>query len=242
MGNCTQNCGGWNELELQDSSKGAKLGCKFKAGYGEPYPSSCDDGSNQQGSNDFSSIAGARYFSNNFLTPDHTGINAEDCWENHCKDNCACMAAFWESKSNGSCFLIQGPVATIIFNASATKDEFMGYLKFMENATPPSLTKPIEIGVSVGVFVLIIAVFVGGGYVHRRRRLQARRREDYEIEKELLGDSILGSTIHMEGDARIHVWLLGPARGRWFRQCLPRSYGRWHAHSREATHRWKSPG
>ena len=142
-------------------------------------------------------IAGASYFSNAFLPPDHTGIEAQDCWENHCLDNCACTAAFWESKLNGSCFLVQGPVATIIFNASATK-EFIGYLKFIvvpDTSSPstPLLTKPIAIGVSLGVFVLIIAMFVCGVYVHRRRRLQARRLEDYEIEKELLGDSLLGA-------------------------------------------------
>ena len=97
-------------------------------------------------------------------------------------------------RPNGSrCFLIQGPVATIIFNASATKDEFMGYLKFMENATKPSLTKPIAIRVSLGVFVLIIVVFMGVGYVHRIQRLKARQLEDYEIENELLGVSLLGS-------------------------------------------------
>ena len=194
--NCTQNCGGSNELELQDSND-AKLGCKFNAGHGkwEPYPSSCGHGSNHKKPN-ASIIAGASYFSNAFFTPNHKGIDAKDCWENHCKDNCACTAAFWESKSNGSCFLIQGPVATIIFNASATKDEFMGYLKFMEDPDTSSPTTSranhILIGVSLGVFVLVIAVFVGGVYVQRRRRLQARKLEDYEIEKEVLGDSLLG--------------------------------------------------
>ena len=196
--NCTQNCGGSNELELQDSNKNAKYGCKFKEADGkwEPYPSSCGHGSNHKKPN-ASIIAGASYFSNAFFTPNHKGIDAKDCWENHCKDNCACTAAFWESKSNGSCFLIQGPVATIIFNASAAKEDFVGYLKFMEDPDTSSPTTSranhILIGVSLGVFVLVIAVFVGGVYVQRRRRLQARKLEDYEIEKELLGDSLLGS-------------------------------------------------
>ena len=194
--NCTQNCGGSNDLELQDSKKNAKLGCKFKEGDGrwEPSPSSsCSDGSTKHKEPNASIIAGATYFSNSLLAPNLTGIDAQACWENHCNDDCACTAAFWESKSNGSCFLIHGPVATIIFNASATKDDFVGYLKFMENATKPSLSKPIAIGVSLGFFVLILAVFVGGGYIHRRRRLKARELEDYEIENELLGLSLLGS-------------------------------------------------
>ena len=85
------------------------------------------------------------------------------------------------------------PVATIIFNGAATKDEFIGYLKFMENATPRRPTLATVIGVSFGLFVLIIAVLVGGGYMHRRRRLKARQLEDYEIENELLGVSLLDS-------------------------------------------------
>ena len=197
--NCTQNCGGSNELELQDSNKDAKLGCKFKAGDGkwEPYPSDCGLMGSNHKKPIASIIVGACYFSNAFLTPNHTGIDAQVCWQKHCLDNCACTAAFWEAKSNGSCFLIQGPVATIIFNASATKEEFIGYLKFMEDpdtsSPTTSIANHIAVGVSLGVFVLVIAVFVGGVYVRKRRRLQARRLEDYEIEKELLGDSLLGA-------------------------------------------------
>ena len=183
IGNCTQNCGGSNELELQDSNNNATLGCKFKASNGkwEPDPDFCGDGSTNYKKPNASIIAGATYFSNAFLPPDHTGIDAQVCWQNHCKDNCTCTAAFWESKANGSgsCFLIHGPVATIILNASATKEEFIGYLKFMEDPDTSSPTTPIEIGVSLGVFVLVIAVVVCGVYVRKRRRLQARKREDY---------------------------------------------------------------
>ena len=181
--NCTQNCGGSNELELQDSNNNAKSGCKFKEGDGkwEPYPSACGLMGSKHKKPNASIIAGATYFSNAFLPPDHTGIDAQVCWQNHCKDNCTCTAAFWESKANGSgsCFLIHGPVATIILNASATKEEFIGYLKFMEDPNTSSPTTPIEIGVSLGVFVLVIAVVVCGVYVRKRRRLQARKREDY---------------------------------------------------------------
>ena len=238
--NCTQNCGGSNELELQDSNNNnAKLGCKFKEGDGkwEPYPSSsCGHGSNLKKPN-ASIIAGASYFSNAFLTPNHTGIDAQDCWDNHCKDNCACTAAFWEAKSNGSCFLIQGPVATIIFNASATKDDLVGYLKFMEDPPPPSPStrrQHIEIEISVGIIVLIIAVLVGGGYVHRRRRLQAKRLVDCEIEKELLGDSLLGSKPRRFTWKEMHEYTCGfsdPLGGGGFGNVF-----------RKATHRWKSTG
>ena len=67
---CTQNRGGSNELELQDSSKNAKLGCKFKAGDGrwEPYPSSsCGEGATNDKKPNASIIAGVSYFSNAFL-------------------------------------------------------------------------------------------------------------------------------------------------------------------------------
>ena len=79
----------------------------------------------------------------------------------------------------------------------------------MENATPRRPTLATVIGVSFGLFVLIIAVLVGGGYMHRRRRLKARQLEDYEIENELLGVSLLGSKPRRFTRKEMHEYTCG---------------------------------
>ena len=188
--NCSSDCGGSNIFVLQDPTN-PKSGCKLKddSKLMEPNDSTLNYSTN------FSVIHGAHYFSNAFRSPDQGSISPENCRES-CKNNCSCTAAFWESSSSsaGSCFLIQGPVATIVVvNASASK-EFQGFLKLIDISTPSSPPSPfIRIGVLVLGVITVMAILVAG-YLCRRRRLEAKKLEDHNgMEAELLGASLQGS-------------------------------------------------
>mgnify|MGYP002775682001 FL=1 len=193
--NCSSDCGGSHIFVLQDPTN-PKSGCKLKddSKLMEPNSTTLSDATLCHSKN-FSVIHGAHYFSNAFRSPDQSSSSAENCRES-CKASGSCTAAFWESSSSsaGSCFLIQGPVATIVVvNASASK-EFQGFLKLIDISTPsspPSLF--IRIGIPVLGIITVMAILVAG-YVYRRRRLQAKKLEAHnDMEAALLGASLEGS-------------------------------------------------
>ena len=173
---------------LQDPTN-PKSSCKLKddSKLMEPNDSTLNYSTN------FSVIHGAHYFSNAFRSPDQGSISPENCRES-CKNNCSCTAAFWQSSSGGSCFLIQGLVATIIVVNASASEEFQGFLKLIDISTPsspPSLF--IRIGAAVLGIITVMAILVAG-YLCRRRRLEAKKLEDHNgMEAELLGASLQGS-------------------------------------------------
>jgi serine/threonine protein kinase len=177
------------------ASSNSKLGCRFNnfssdtiqstrepdpaAGNCTMYPEQSNH-SLQLGS---SVIWGATYFSNAFVPPDHTNINSETCW-GYCSTNCSCTAAFWSSQNGGSCFLIHGPVATIIVNDTSAENLLsnIGYLKYTQVLQPLKKPSPlITILVLVSVLVPAVIFAVLGIVVcwlcRRRAKKQARERE-----------------------------------------------------------------
>ena len=191
--NCSSDCGGSNIFVLQDPTN-PKSSCKLKddSKLMEPNSTTLSDATLCHSKN-FSVIHGAHYFSNAFRSPDQGSISPENCRES-CKNNCSCTAAFWQSSSGGSCFLIQGPVATIVVVNASASEEFQGFLKLIDNSTPsspPSLF--IRIGIPVLGIITVMAILVAG-YVYRRRRLQAKKLEAHnDMEAALLGASLEGS-------------------------------------------------
>ena len=190
--NCSSDCGGSQTFVLQDPTN-PKSGCKLKddSELMEPNSTTLSD-STLCYSKNFSVIPGARYFSNTFRSPDHSSISPKDC-SDKCKDICSCTAAFWESSSSsssslgGSCFLIHGPVATIIVVNASAREEFQGFLKLIDISTPSSSSSLlIRIGLPVLGVITVMAILLVAGYLYRRRRIQARKLEDHgDIEAEL---------------------------------------------------------
>ncbi|KAG0478033.1 hypothetical protein HPP92_012752 [Vanilla planifolia] len=127
--------------------------------------------------------SGIGYIVNKFTNPARSGGDLSSCRQ-LCTANCSCIGFFYKNSSR-SCFLIKKQIGSLASTSNGGAfDSGIGYIKILSSPPSPSTESsggsssphllPIILP-SISVFLLVIVLFAGIRWLHRRRIGQERR-------------------------------------------------------------------